>query len=281
MDAQQNPLTDLFDEVAYLYDGSLEGLLSAVFEAYARKEHPSDVISSELVQPRLSQRIHHVATNDMFARRVQRGIVKRCGKRTFWQITKASTSSDPRVGYIIYRFIRYAIDEHADARRALSNRAHPPLADLLEAVLSVENECERMRQFARFEHLKGDDIQVWFANVNPKHAVIPLVLGHFVERFNVQPFIIFDETHNIAGVWDGAQQHLIQISAAELVSRLPHHSANEVAMQEAWRTFYRAVSIDARYNPELRRQFMPLRLWKNITEMQEDIAELKQIDPCA
>ena len=30
-------------EVAYCHDGSLEGLLSAVFEAYARREDPQDV----------------------------------------------------------------------------------------------------------------------------------------------------------------------------------------------------------------------------------------------
>ena len=41
-------------------------------------------------------------------------------------------------------------------------------------------------------------------------------------------------------------------------------------MQRAWKRFYRAVAVESRYNPELRRQFMPKRLWKNITEMQED-----------
>ena len=40
-------------------------------------------------------------------------------------------------------------------------------------------------------------------------------------------------------------------------------------MSEAWRTFYKSVSIDARYHPELRRQFVPKRFWKNLTELQE------------
>lgn len=46
-------------------------------------------------------------------------------------------------------------------------------------------------------------------------------------------------------------------------------------MSEAWRTFYKSVSIDARYHPELRRQFMPKRFWKNLTELQESPAALR------
>ena len=40
-------------------------------------------------------------------------------------------------------------------------------------------------------------------------------------------------------------------------------------MQDAWRLFYRTLSIDARYNPELRRQHMPVCYWCNLTEMQQ------------
>lgn len=38
-------------------------------------------------------------------------------------------------------------------------------------------------------------------------------------------------------------------------------------MADAWCRFYRALSVNCRYNPELRRQLMPKRLWKNITEV--------------
>ena len=40
-------------------------------------------------------------------------------------------------------------------------------------------------------------------------------------------------------------------------------------MQYAWKTFYDTLSIDSRYNPELRRNFMPKRFWKNLTEIKE------------
>ena len=45
-------------------------------------------------------------------------------------------------------------------------------------------------------------------------------------------------------------------------------------MQDAWRRFYRVLSIDERYHPELRRQFMPMRLWRNITEVRDEAHSL-------
>lgn len=267
---------EVFDEVAYVYDGSLEGLLSAVFCAYANKEDPTDVVPQELLQPRLTQRVSKIDANLELADRVRRGIVRRCGMRTFHRIARASVSSAMDAGTAIYRFIRYAMDEHRGNGRAISNISHKAVSRLFEIERGVNNECEKMRQFARFENLAGDDVQIWFAKVNPRDAVVPLVLGHFIERFNIQPFIIFDEVHGIAGVWDGFKRYLVQTEDHDLISHLPNRSRAEVDMQDAWRVFYRSVAIDSRYNPELRRNFMPMRLWKNITEMREEGVGLKK-----
>ena len=43
------------DNIAYLYDGSVEGLFTAVFLTYANKERPLDICPSEHYQPRIGQ----------------------------------------------------------------------------------------------------------------------------------------------------------------------------------------------------------------------------------
>lgn len=130
-----------------------------------------------------------------------------------------------------------------------------------------------MRQFIRFEHLRDEDSDFWFARCNPKSSVVPLVMDHFVERFNVQPFIIYDENHGMAGVYEGQRWYLVR-TGEDPTLHLPDKAADEVPMQQAWKRFYRAVAVESRYNPELRRHFMPKRLWKNLTEMQEDLPGL-------
>lgn len=267
--------TEIFDEVAYLYDGSLEGLLSAIFEAYANHEDPSEVVSETLHRPRLGQRQHMVETDIRLAMRVRKGVISKGGYSAYSAVRQASCSSKPDAGWAAYQFVRYVMDEHAGRARPLSNIAHEKVAPIAVICRSIGNECEHMRQFVRFEHLSGDDADFWFAKCNPRDSVVPLVMPHFVERFNVQPFMIFDEAHLVAGVYDGSGWRLVDASEAGSSGlQLPDRSAEEATMQNAWRHFYKCIAIDARYNPELRRSFMPKRLWSNLTEMQPDIGML-------
>lgn len=266
---------EIFDEVAYVYDGSLEGLLSAIFEAYANHEHPGEVVSCKMHQPRLGQRTHRVETDLSHAIRVRKGVAAKGGRAAYDALRKASCSSRADAGWAAYQFVRYVMDEHSGKARPLSNLAHEKVAPIAAICRSVGNECEHMRQFVRFEHLSGGGTDFWFAKCNPRDSVVPLVMPHFVERFNVQPFMIFDEAHLVAGVYDGSGWRLVDASEAGPDGlRLPDRSAEEATMQNAWRHFYKCVAVDARYNPELRRHFMPKRLWRNLTEMQEYVGML-------
>jgi hypothetical protein len=56
--ATPSPPPDIYDEVAYAYDGSLEGLLSAVFAAYERHEHPTDIAPEERLQLLMDDELH-------------------------------------------------------------------------------------------------------------------------------------------------------------------------------------------------------------------------------
>ena len=274
--------------VAYCHDGTLEGLLSAVFEAYARREDPQDVASAHVLQPRLGQTVRTIETNVEHAVRVQKGIHRACGQGSFETVMHVSLSDDPHAGTIAYRFIRYAMAQnrpHSCARcpkrrgcagpsvctargrrgdSVFNDLAHPAVGPLLKLDRSVMNERHRMLQFLRFEHLENG---VWFARCNPSAAVIPLLMDWFTGRFNTQPFIIFDEAHGMAGVYEGRDWYLVESKTVDL----PERAAEERLMQQAWKRFYDTVAVEARYNPELRRQFMPKRFWKNLTEMQEDL----------
>ncbi len=285
---------DIYDEVAYAYDGTLEGLLSAIFASYERRERPTDVEPESRLQLRLGQRLARIETNPSHAARVLAGVRRQCGWQAELALKRAACSDEPDAGTAAYRFVRYAVDEqkrrdceHCRKRlackgrggvgpcprrrgRAFSDITHPAVERLFRISCSVSQECEHMRQFVRFQHLRGEGGDLWFSRVNPKASVVPLVMGHFVERMSDAPFIIYDEVHEVAGVYDGGDWYLVATAGqGDLQQALPAPGADEALMGEAWRTFYRSVAIDARYNPELRRQFMPKRFWKNLTEMQE------------
>ncbi|MBQ9069198.1 MAG: TIGR03915 family putative DNA repair protein [Eggerthellaceae bacterium] len=266
--------------VALACDGTLEGILTSVFAAFATTADVQDIIEGSHVQPRIGQVVVAVPASMDAATRVQHGIVRTGGMESWSAVMTAAASDDPHVGTHIYRFVRYAFAAGSAAtcsacdrkttcikpcgrverRSILAQLTHPCVEPILRMQTQVVNETEKMRNFTRFQHVEGD---LWFAKCNPSCSVVPFVMDHFGRRFNTQRFAIYDETHHIAGVSEGGKWQLV--ATDELAP--PPIADDEAAVQDAWKRFYDALTIDARYNPELRRHFMPMRLWKNILEL--------------
>ena len=266
------------EDLAYVYDGSLEGMLSAIFAAYERHEDPSDLIREGELQPRLDQHLSFIPTDSGHAVRVQKGIARTCGAGAFSALRAAAVSDEEDAASCAYRFVRYAMGEGRRycqgcsragrcagtcTRGIMADIAHPRVEPMVRIARAVANECERMRQFVRFNRMEND---VWFARCNPKGSVVPLVMDWFAARFNTQAFVIYDEVHQLAGIFDGKRWYLAKTDGLDL----PGFAQGDEMIERAWKRFYEVLAIDVRYNPELRRSFMPKRFWRNLPEMKED-----------
>ena len=82
--------------IAYVYDGSTEGLLSAVFLAYANHENPQDIIREGAFQLRLDQSVVYVETNAQHAERVRKGVIRKSNQKAWEIILDASLSDEPQ-----------------------------------------------------------------------------------------------------------------------------------------------------------------------------------------
>lgn len=250
--------------IAYVYDGSTEGLLSAVFLAYANHENPQDIIREGAFQLRLDQSVVYTETNAQHAERVRKGVIRKSNQKAWEIILDASLSDEPQTGTAIYRLIRLIMSRPAKQNAYIRNELTDPIVGpVLKLHHAVRNERHFMQELLRFEHFDND---LWFAKCNPNANVVPLLMDWFSVRFNTQQFVIYDEVHNIAGIYDGESWVLAETNELDL----PAHSGDEAVMQSAWKRFYDAVSIPARYHPELRRQHMPKRFWKNILEVRDE-----------
>ena len=245
--------------LAYTYDGSLEGLLSAVFLAYERKEDPADIVSRDAWRPRIGQEEVRVQTDEDRAERVRAGLVRACGSEAFEALKGVYLSDEEGKGAAILRFVRYAMKRGASA---LNDLLHPDVADFVRINKAVYNERHLWQQFMRFSQVEGG---VYVARCNPNANVVPLLMDWFSARFNTQPFVIYDEVHGLAGVSHEGEWRLVKTDSFHM----PPPTQDDALFQEAWKTFYDAVAVESRYNPELRRQFMPKRLWKNIQEVKD------------
>ena len=68
--------------VAYLYDGTFEGLMTAIFEAYAHRPMPSAIAQADGFQPQFGQQAREIATDEIKAGRVVAGIRRILGGMT-------------------------------------------------------------------------------------------------------------------------------------------------------------------------------------------------------
>ena len=243
-------------QLIYLYDGTLEGMLTAVFEAFSRKEQPANIVVEQDLQQSLLCSYIPIHTNLDSAERVKNGICKSLGNRTYENIKRVFLSDDKNKGGAIATYLRYTMKA---GRRSCSHLAHPSVATFEEILRGVGWEVHYILQFVRFAQLENG---VYFSQINPKASVVPLIMEHFVARLNIQPFMIYDEAHRLAGVFDTERWWLVNASDIQL----PDKTRAEDEFQSLWQTFYDTIAIEERKNPTCQRNFMPKRFWGNMCE---------------
>lgn len=245
--------------MAYLYDGTLEGMLSCVFEAYASREDPIDIVEESVFMPRLGQCERTIATDRARARRVENGLVRTCGREAYEAVGMVHCSNDPAKGRAILEFVRYAMKRGPAAVRDI---AHEKVCAFAGMEQSVRNEKHQWQQFLRFEQVEGG---IYVARCNPEANVVALLMDWFAARFNTQSFIVYDEVRRIAGISRGGSWAMVEADGFEA----PAVTGEECIVAQAWKRFHDTVAIEARTNHGLRKSLMPERFWKNMTEMKE------------
>ena len=250
-------------DLIYLYDDTFEGLMTAVFEAYARRPM-ADHIQSVCCQQTLGARYVEITTDDTKAERVIQGIRRKIGQEDYELLWTAFLSDCEDKGDRIYRYIRLGLE--------IGRSIHLRLTD--DRVLAVSKisglvglEARMLLQFVRFSKLEGG---IYYGEITPQYPVLPLLMPHFAERFNIQPFIIHDKTHRQAGVFD--RKEWVIVSTEDM--RLPAVAEEEGVYRRLWKNFYDTVAIKERINPVCRRNHMPKKYWKNMVELQPGEEEL-------
>ena len=255
--------------VLFVYDKTFEGLLTAVFDAYFRKSFPDMLLSEGEALPLFYDEFFTVTTDEEKAGRVWRGLQKKLSASALSAITWCWLSELPEVGMLLFRYIRKAIDA---PRSIETNFGDPDVLELSKIWKRVDWERLRMFQFVRFQ--KAAD-GTYFAAVEPEKNVLPLITGHFKDRFADQCWLIYDikraygyyydlkEVRNVVFGEDSREGHLVTgILDESLMDK------DEKLFQQLWKTYFKAICIKERLNPHKHRQDMPVRYWKYLTEKQ-------------
>ena len=263
----------------YVFDGTMDGLLTAVFDAYALKEQPEELLKSGDALPLFCERTNQVTTDEEKAQRVWKGLEKRLDREALKLLSVSWLSelrelNTPLFHYIFKVFQQTAGDCKSPTTSISRNFADPDVLNVTNIARRVLHEQLRMKQFIRFQKAKDG---TYLAVVSPDHNVLPLITDHFSDRFNDQPWLIYDAKRHYGFYYDGHSKP-IRITFEDETA-VPFNlengklnedvlSSDDQLLQDLWRTYFKAICIKERMNPRKQLQDMPRRYWKYMTEKQ-------------
>ncbi len=251
--------------LVFQYDKTFEGLLSAVFDAYAGKAFPERLVGAGEPEPMFTSRLQTVETAPGKADRVWHGLRKKMLSKASNMLSHVWLSELPGSDELLFRFIRKIFDSPPGLESNFTDR---DALEVHQIALKVSRETEHIRQFVRFQKA-GDD--TYFAPIEPKFNCLPLSLPYFKDRFADQQWMIYDTRRGYGFYYD--RRRVVEINlpndpmnGAQLDEKLM--AEDEKLFQKLWNGYFKALEIKARHNPKLQRQNMPARFWKYMPEMQ-------------
>ena len=240
-------------DLAYTYDGSFAGLLCCVFDSYARKEQPADILLEG--EPTFYP-CHRVTADPIHAKRVWRSLLRSSQETAAW-VADGWASCAPGRELTLYRFIRLF---YQHGPKVTSLFAEPVVGRVFGMVRTQRNEAHLYTELLRFSEYGGGLVAV----ISPKCLVLPQLARHFADRFPEETFLIYDESHHL-GLFYRPYQWVIQ--PVEGVTLNPA-GKEEQLFRDLWQRYYDTISIEGRYNPKCRQTHCPKRFWAHMTEME-------------
>jgi len=244
-----------------IYDGSWFGLLCCIFDIYEYKLGAVSVSTPERYQPDAFSAPREVHTDTQHAARVSKGLLKNVSAKAYADLYACFLSELPEVPALIVRYARAVFSEKL-SETAFGN---PDVLRVTQISKMVSRERHRMKAFIRFQ-LTADNI--YFAEVEPDFNVLPLIMGHFKNRYADQEWIIFDKKRQYGIYYDLQRVEEVQFTFSEGKSNPNAFAESEALYQNMWKDYFKHVSIDSRKNTALHLRHVPKRYWKHLIEKQ-------------
>lgn len=243
----------------YIYDGTFEGLLTAIFYGYSLKEEVSITKASSYI-PNLLGQPETIKTEEEKFYRVYSSIEKKLSPSTLKNVYHLYLSDIPSVENLILKYMKLCY-KYGDDINLAKNNDIILLVD--KYVRKVTLEGHRFTGFVRFREIAPFS---YYATIEPDHNILPIITSHFTTRFSDQNFVIHDTKREIAILYNKREMVIAPLSKE--ISEKLNNSALSDNFESLWKEFYKSINIEERKNLKLQRRSMPKRYWKHLIEIE-------------
>lgn len=254
--------------VIYVFDDSLEGLLTCVFEFYERKPGKIRLVARQHFEPVLLGEILEITSDETKAKRVWEGLKKKTGNDWLLRFYKAFLAEDAETFQQLFNFACYIFDNPKGAEQ---NFGHPAVIAISKMERSVSRERHRMKAFIRFEHTADG---IFYASVAPDFNVLPLISQFFKNRYADQRWIIYDVKrqyglyYDLHKVEEIVLEHAPEMKTTTFLAADLLHDKDQL-YRLLWNDYFKSTNIVARKNMKLHLRHVPKRYWKYLTEKKD------------
>jgi len=249
----------------YIIDGSLESLLTAVFEWFERKPGQVTLHTAATFQPDAFLPSFHITTDREKANRVWKGLETRLDPSWRRKLYCAYLSEQSAVYHSIFHFICYIFQNPTGAEK---NYGNEHVLVISQTATKVEREKHRMEAFIRFQLTKDG---IFYCGIDPDFNVLPLILNHFKNRYADQQWIIYDlkRQYGLYYNLDEVEEITIELQEGTIKNTAQYQfSEKEDLYAKLWKDYFKSTNIVARKNTKLHIKHVPKRYWKYLTEKQ-------------
>jgi len=247
----------------YVFDGTLEGLLTAVFEWFERKPGPTMLKPQETYQPDAFTASFEVVTQREKADRVWKGLATKLDRAWMRKVYCAYLSEVAHIYQNLFQFIVYIFQSSDGVEE---NYGHPQVLSITQTARKVEREKHRMEAFIRFQKTADG---MFYCGIDPDFNVIPLLINHFKNRYTDQQWVIYDLKRHYGIFYDLQTVKEIEINIDHKALRKSNQhllDEKENLYADLWKNYFKSTNIVARKNTKLHTQHVPKRYWKYLTE---------------
>jgi len=248
----------------YIYDGSFEGLLTCIYEAYYRHENPCFIVSDKKYKLSINGTLFslietpvYIKTDLMKYNKVYNAAINKISTDALETIYHVYLSEIPDLEIMILDYIRLGFKIGFDINKHLYDKR---VLIMIKTERKVIHEVQRMLGFIRFEK----NIDFFYAAYEPDHDITSLITSHFALRLSDQNFIIHDIKRELASIYNKHDWYITPL-ARDSISVSDNICSK---YEELWKSYFVSTSISERENLINQKRQMPKRYWKHLPEIE-------------
>lgn len=238
----------------YICENTPDGIFTAIYDAWAARipDEGLSILADGEFMLELFAEYRYVETNMEKAVKVARSVSRKISPEAYRQIYAASLSHEEDKIMAIYHFLKLGFQVGAGVT---DMHARQEVCRMFEICRNVVNESNSFREFLRFTELENG---ILLARIKPKNFVLPLMAGHFADRFPEEHFVIIDDNSQMGVFHERGRQWFLSPIDKEAIERL-WSSGRSKEFEHLWKTFFKAIAIEQRRNYKCQRNLCALR----------------------